>query len=165
VAEIALAHSFIESLARLEPIATKRTAAFLDKLLRDPAYRGLHAEMVQGAHDRNVRSLRVTDDLRAIARISSGSMLLLFVAHHDDAYAWAREHCSSCSADGRAIAVLPPELVPASQPAPLAAAPAFVTPGNSETPDPAYGWFCTIENGHQLCRTLDDAGIAHGLAQ
>jgi mRNA-degrading endonuclease RelE of RelBE toxin-antitoxin system len=165
MSEIALAHTFIESLAQLEPVATKRTAAFLDKLVREPGYRGFHSEMVHDAQDRNVRSLRVTDDLRAIARITSDTLLLLFVAHHDDAYLWAREHCASCSASQKAIDLLPVEFQPAEHPVSSPAAPVFATPSNSTAPDAAYGWFCTIEDGHELCRTLDDAGIAHGLAQ
>ena len=169
MAEIALARSFIDALAHLEPAATKRAAAFLDRLVRDPEQRGLHSEAVRDARDRRIRSLRVTDDLRAIAHVSADRLLLLFVAHHDEAYLWARGHCIDCSAGKAEIAVVTDEASPWPEPAPAAAAtpPRRVSAQPSllaEQQDASYGWFCTVEDGHHLCSVLDAAGIEHGLA-
>ena len=158
--EIALAHSFIDALAHLEPVATKRTAAFLDRLLRDPGHRGLHAEAVRDARDRSIRSLRITDDLRAIAQVSTDRLLLLFVAHHDEAYLWARGHCIDCSADKTELRVVPGE----ARLWPAAAIATATIPGDSPLQDPSYGWFCTVEDSRELCHVLGDAGIEHGLA-
>ena len=158
--EIALARSFIDALAHLEPVATKRTAAFLDRLVRDPNLPGLRSEIVHDAGDRSIRSLRVTDDLRAIAQISADRLLLLFVAHHDEAYLWARGHCIDCSADNTEVAVMPSKARP--WPEPVAAM--GTEPGGPPRQDSPYGWFCAVEDGRKLCQLLDDEGIQHGLA-
>jgi len=169
MAEIALATSFIDALARLDPAATKRAAAFLDRLVRDPQHRGLHSETVRDARDRSIRSLRVTDDLRAIAHVSADRLLLLFVAHHDEAYLWARGHCVDCSAGKPEIAVVSDGASPWPEETPASATPApLPSPGLATSfagqQDAAYGWFCTVEDGHHLCNVLDKAGIEHGLA-
>jgi len=143
--QIALAQSFVDALARLDSVDTKRTAAFLDKLIEEPDANGLHLETVHGANDRSVRSMRVTVDLRAIAQRLGGQLLLLFVGQHDDAYSWARAHCIGCEsgADRPAIAILA---------------------DHSAAVQPAYAAQCTVQNGRELCRALENAGIDHGLA-
>ena len=160
--QIALAHSFIDALARLEPINAKRTAAFLDKLLEEPEAAGLHTEMVHGASDRSIRSLRVTVDLRAIAQRLGDQLVLLFVGHHDDAYSWARTHFSGCPPDAAKPSLV--VLSDMSSPAQIAKAgtKSFAS-GTATSATPAPNQMCTIENSGELCRVLDDAGIDHGL--
>lgn len=94
--QFAMADSFVDAFAALDAASTKRVAAFLGKLVREPDARSLHPEIVRDAPDRSIRSLRVTDDLRAIARIAEDTLLLLFVGEHDRAYRWARDHCVEC---------------------------------------------------------------------
>jgi hypothetical protein len=147
VLQIALTHTFVSAMAGLEPAATKRVAAFLDKLLRDPRAASLHAELVHSAPDRDVRSLRVTGELRAIARLVGDELLLLFVGHHDEAYSWAAEHCYGCEPPGGGNRIGVHSVPPA------AAVPT------------APAWMCALENERDLCRALDSAGIDHGLAQ
>jgi hypothetical protein len=154
-----MAHTFVEALAGLEPVGAKRTAAFLSKLLRDSRTAGLHSEPIHDAHDRSIRSLRVSDDLRAIARLVGGRLLLLFVGHHDAAYLWARDHCTDCELPdaGRRITIAE---IPVATTAPLAASASSEGTHPPSTP----AWFCTLEDGHQLCQALDSAGIEHSLA-
>ena len=94
--QIALANSFLNALADLDAIGTKRTAAFLDKLVREPDWSSMHPERVRESRDRAIHSLRVTSDLRVIAHVEGDRMLLLYVDHHDDAYRWARDRCVEC---------------------------------------------------------------------
>ena len=163
MAQITLAHSFIDALARLDPINAKRTAAFLDKLIEEPEASGLHTEMVHGANDRTVRSMRVTVDLRAIARQLGDQLLLLFVGHHDDAYSWARAHCSGCEStpSQHSVKVLSGAR---SQVQPAYAHSGFSARSGSDWPASSPDASCTIDNGRELCRVLDAANIDHGLA-
>lgn len=83
----------------------KRASAFAEKLVVAPESSGLHPEAVHDAGDRAVRSFRVTRDMRAIAHLDCGRLLLLFVARHDAAYAWARGHCIECIVSGEEVRV------------------------------------------------------------
>lgn len=93
---VSISDSFLHALARLAPGDIKRVALFVDKLLHQPDAAGMRPELVHDAGDHAVRSLKVTHDLRAIASIEGDHLLLLWVARHDDAYAWARDHCYDC---------------------------------------------------------------------
>lgn len=93
---LALADSFLHALAKLSPGDVKRAATFLDKLVHQPDTASLRPEIVHDAADHAVRSFKVTHDLRAIAHIEGDRLLLLWVARHDSAYVWAREHCLEC---------------------------------------------------------------------
>jgi hypothetical protein len=96
---ISIADSFLDSLRELAPHDARRACAFAEKLLLAPAAAGLHPEIVHEAHNRTVRSFRVTQDMRTIAHIEGERVTLLFVARHDAAYAWARGHCIECVVD------------------------------------------------------------------
>lgn len=93
---LALADSFIDALAHLDAVDAKRAAAFVDKLLDEPARAGFNFEMIHEARDRTLRSARVSRDLRAIVHVSKDGLLLLFVGPHDVAYEWARNRCVEC---------------------------------------------------------------------
>lgn len=93
---ISLGDSFLHALAELSASDVKRVAAFLDKLVHEPDAAGLRPEVVHDAADRAIRSLKISHDLRAIARIEGDRLLLLWAARHDRAYTWAREHCFEC---------------------------------------------------------------------
>lgn len=94
--QISITDSFVEALASLSPQDAKRAAAFLHKLLQAPDATSLHPEIVHDAGDRTIRSLRVTQDLRAIAHYEGDSVVLLFVGRHDAAYEWAKNRCIEC---------------------------------------------------------------------
>lgn len=93
---VLVAGNFLEAKARLDAADEKRVDLFLDKLVRAPNAAGLRPEIVHDAADRAVRSFKVTHDLRAIGQVEGASVLLLHVARHDRAYAWARDHCVKC---------------------------------------------------------------------
>ena len=93
---IVLADTFDQACDRLEPVDAKRADAFVDKLLADPSRAGAHFEIVRKQPDRNMRSARVTLDLRAIGYLCGETLTLLWVDHHDGAYRWARSKCVVC---------------------------------------------------------------------
>ena len=96
MSRLALADSFIDALAHLDASDAKRAAAFVDKLLDEPARAGFNFEMIHDARDRAIRSARVSRDLRAIVHVGDDGVLLLFVGQHDVAYEWARNRCVEC---------------------------------------------------------------------
>ena len=84
-----IADTFTASLARLTAAEQKavKTTAF-DLQLKPAAY-GHRLHRIDGARDPNFWSARVNDDLRIVLHRTEGSCLLLYVDHHDKAYAWA----------------------------------------------------------------------------
>lgn len=84
-----IADTFTDSLARLTGAEQKAVKTTAFDLQLDPAGPGLQFHRVERARDRNFWSVRVSRDLRLIVHRSESSLLLCYVAHHDDAYAWA----------------------------------------------------------------------------
>lgn len=84
-----IADSFTDSLARLtgdEQRAVKTTAFDLQMNLANP---GMSFHRIDRAKDKNFWSVRVNQDIRIIVHKTAGSLMLCYVDHHDDAYAWA----------------------------------------------------------------------------
>jgi len=84
-----ISDSFTDSLARLtgEEQKAAKTTAF--DLQMNPARPGFNFHRVDRAKDKNFWSVRVSSDLRLIVHRTSDSLLLCYVDHHDEAYAWA----------------------------------------------------------------------------
>lgn len=102
---ISISDSFLDAMRALAPSDARRASAFAEKLVLAPEAAGLHPEIVHDAHDRAVRSFRVTQDMRAIAHLLGERVVLLFVGRHDAAYAWARGHCIECLVAGEDLRV------------------------------------------------------------
>jgi mRNA-degrading endonuclease RelE of RelBE toxin-antitoxin system len=139
---IALTDSFLEALAALDAADAKRVATFIDKLLHAPEASSLKPEIVHDAADRTVRSLRVTHDLRAIGHVDGKTVLLLHVARHDRAYAWARGRCITCHARTRELWL--------------------VSEADGAKGERLVPHACATSG--DLCRLLERFGIEHGLA-
>jgi len=84
-----IADTFTASLAKLtgEEQKAVKTTAF--DLQLDPANPGMKFHKLDRARDKNFWSVRVNRDLRLIVHRTGSSLLLCYVGHHDDAYAWA----------------------------------------------------------------------------
>ena len=145
---IAIADSFLDSLAELDPSDAKRVALFLDKLVHAPETSSLRPEIVHDAADRSVRSFKVTHDLRAITRVASEGLTLLFVARHDRAYAWARNRCIDCHGDAGELVLRPVDEVES---------------GMAQSARALRVAVCSTTG--DLCRLLSARGINHGLAE
>ena len=84
-----LSTTFTASLAKLtaaEQTAVKTTVFDLQTGSTRP---GSRVHQIEGARDRNFRSVRVNQDLRIIIHQSGAGTTLCYVDHHDDAYTWA----------------------------------------------------------------------------
>lgn len=84
-----IADSFTDSLARLTGDEQKAVKTTVFDLQVDPSRPGLSYHRVDRAKDKNFWSVRVNSDIRIIVHRTSGSLLLCYVDHHDDAYEWA----------------------------------------------------------------------------
>jgi hypothetical protein len=84
-----LADTFTDSLSRLtgEEQKVVKTTAF--DLQMNPANPGMKLHRLENAKDKQFWSVRVSRDLRIILHRSEASLLLCYVGHHDEAYAWA----------------------------------------------------------------------------
>lgn len=87
--EFRIADTFTASLGKLSGNEQKaaKTAAF--DLQMNPAGSGKSFHKLTGAKDKDFWSVRVSRDVRLIVHKTDASLLLCYVDHHDDAYAWA----------------------------------------------------------------------------
>ena len=90
----ALADSFLDSLIQIPKSKQKKVATFIEKFRQDPRQSGINYEKIIAANDPNFRSVRIDRDYRGIVlKPETGSVfIMLVVARHDDAYAWASRH-------------------------------------------------------------------------
>ena len=90
-----ISDTFTGSLAKLtgEEQKAVKTTAF--DLQMNPANPGIRLHRVDRTKDANFWSARVNRDVRMIVHRTSSSLMLCYVGHHDDAYAWAERNLST----------------------------------------------------------------------
>jgi len=84
-----LADSFTASLAKLANDEQKQAQLTAFTLMTEPDRPGLQFHRIDKSKDPNFWSVRVNRDIRIIVHKTGGSLMLVYVDHHDDAYAWA----------------------------------------------------------------------------
>jgi mRNA-degrading endonuclease RelE of RelBE toxin-antitoxin system len=84
-----IADTFTDSLARLTGDEQKAVKTTAFDLQLNPASPGMSFHKLDKARDKNFWSVRVSGDIRLIVHKTQGSLLLCYVAHHDEAYDWA----------------------------------------------------------------------------
>ena len=87
--EFRIADTFTDSLARLTGDEQKAVKTTAFDLQLDPVKPGMSYHKLGKAKDKRFWSIRVGSDLRLIVHRTSESLLLCYVDHHDQAYAWA----------------------------------------------------------------------------
>ena len=87
--EFRIADTFTASLARLTADEQKASKTTAFDLQMDPTGKGLSFHKLDKAKDPCFWSVRVNRDIRLIVHRSTGSLLLCYVGHHDNAYQWA----------------------------------------------------------------------------
>ena len=85
-----LADTFTTALARLPAQEAKLVKTSVVDLQIDPTGKGQSFHRIERAKDPNFWSIRVSRDLRLIVHKTASSLLIAYVDHHDDAYAWAQ---------------------------------------------------------------------------
>src|SRR5690625_1005514 len=79
----------MRSIRKLSSAVASRFLDMLTRFMVNPASNGLNFETVEGAADRNIKSVRIDQKYRAIAYVSDQNVLFLHVNDHDKAYRWA----------------------------------------------------------------------------
>lgn len=84
-----IAETFTAAFNRLSGLDQKAVKASVFDLQMDPSGNGLQLHRIDKSKDPNFWSARVNRDVRLIVHRTGESMLVAYVDHHDDAYAWA----------------------------------------------------------------------------
>jgi hypothetical protein len=84
-----IADTFTASFNRLSGLDQKAVKASVFDLQMDPTGNGLQLHRIDKSKDPNFWSARVNRDIRLIVHKTGESLLVAYVGHHDDAYAWA----------------------------------------------------------------------------
>jgi len=84
-----IAETFTASFNRLSGQDQKAVKASVFDLQMDPTGNGLQLHRIDKSKDTNFWSARVNRDVRLVVHKTGESMLVAYVDHHDDAYAWA----------------------------------------------------------------------------
>src|SRR5947199_8724251 len=87
--EFRIADTSTDSLARLTGDEQKAVKTTAFDLQLNPVSHGLSFHKLDRARDKNFWSLRASRDVRLIVHGTEASLLLCYVGHHDEAYAWA----------------------------------------------------------------------------
>ncbi len=87
--KLLIADSFTAAFSRLSGQDQKAVKASVFDLQMDPTGNGLQLHRIDNSKDPNFWSARVNRDVRLIVHKTRESMLVAYVGHHDDAYAWA----------------------------------------------------------------------------
>lgn len=121
-----LADSFTAALAKLANDEQKQAKLTAFDLQANPDQPGLQFHRIDKSKDPNFWSVRVSRDIRIIVHKTGASMMLAYVDHHDDAYAWAeRRRIETHPATGavqivevreRVEEIAPPAMVKFTQP-------------------------------------------------
>lgn len=90
--KLGLGIDFLEAYSKIPRHVQSRVRKFIDEFRRNPMSSGINYERIKGAKDANLRSVRMNDTYRGIVhKPPRGNLyMLLWVDHHDKAYAWAQ---------------------------------------------------------------------------
>lgn len=93
---VAISSDFLTAFAILPRQVQGKVTEFINKFRNNPRSPGINYEKINNAIDKRICSVRIDDTYRGIVvrQEKTGVYLLLWVDHHDDAYAWAtRKKC------------------------------------------------------------------------
>lgn len=94
---VAISTDFLTAYAALPRQKQGKVTEFINKFRNDPMHPGINFEKINEGIDKNICSVRIDDTYRGIVvrEPESNVYILLWVDHHDEAYAWAkRKKCS-----------------------------------------------------------------------
>lgn len=94
---VAISADFLTAYAALPRQKQGKVTEFFNKFRNNPTHPGINFEKINEGIDKNICSVRIDDTYRGIIvrEPESNVYILLWVDHHDEAYAWAkRKKCS-----------------------------------------------------------------------
>lgn len=105
--KVAVYDDFLESYARLPRPQQRKVSEFLRKFRENPTSPSIHYEKIADFRDPNLRTVRIDQAWRAIVLSPERGdvFVLLWVDHHDEAMAWARNRRVEVHPDTGALQV------------------------------------------------------------
>ncbi len=99
--KVAISDDFLKSFAKIQRQEQQGVMSFLAKFRQNPRATGINYETIRDAADPNMRSVRISQKIRAIIlKPEVGEVYcLLWVDQHDQAYVWAQRHKVSIHPD------------------------------------------------------------------
>lgn len=93
--KVAISSDFLTAFAALPRQIQGKVTEFINKFKNNPLSNGINLEKIHGRADEKIYSVRIDDTYRGIVvkDDASHAYLLLWVDHHDEAYAWAKRKC------------------------------------------------------------------------
>jgi superfamily I DNA/RNA helicase/mRNA-degrading endonuclease RelE of RelBE toxin-antitoxin system len=89
---VAISTEFLSAFASLPRQVQGKVTEFINTFKNNPVSTGINYEKINGTVDKKIWSVRIDDTYRGIVirEEDTGTYLLLWVDHHDEAYDWAR---------------------------------------------------------------------------
>lgn len=118
-AKVAISADFLTAFAALPRQIQGKVTEFINKFRNNPQSPGINYEKINGGLDKKIWSVRIDDTYRGITvrQPETGVYLLLWVDHHDEAYAWARNKKCEINPKTGAIQVFDTVTTPVVEPA------------------------------------------------
>lgn len=90
--KVAISADFLTAFAALPKQIQGKVTEFMNKFRNNPTSPGINYEKLNACQDKKICSVRIDDTYRGIVvrQPETGVYLLLWVDHHDEAYAWAK---------------------------------------------------------------------------
>lgn len=119
IAKVAISEDFLTAFAALPRRIQGKVTEFINKFRNNPQSPGINYEKINGGMDKKIWSVRIDDTYRGITvrQPETGVYLLLWVDHHDEAYAWARNKKCEINPKTGAIQVFDIVTTPVVEPA------------------------------------------------
>ena len=118
---VAISADFLNAFAALPRQIQGKVTEFMNKFRNDPTAPGINYEKLNACKDKKICSVRIDDTYRGIVvrQPETGVYLLLWVDHHDEAYAWAKNKKCEVNPKTGAIQIydmiVTPQVIPAAQ--------------------------------------------------
>lgn len=119
--KVAISADFLNAFAALPRQIQGKVTEFMNKFRNDPTSPGINYEKLNACQDKKMCSVRIDDTYRGIVvrQPETGVYLLLWVDHHDEAYAWAKNKKCEVNPKTGAIQlydmIVTPQVIPAAQ--------------------------------------------------
>ena len=119
--KVAISADFLTAYSALPKKIQGKVTEFMNKFRNNPTASGIHYEKLSDCQDKKICSVRIDDTYRGIVvrQPETGVYLLLWVDHHDEAYAWAKNKKCEINPKTGTIQVydmiVVPQVIPASQ--------------------------------------------------
>ena len=120
--KMAIGIDFLTSFSNIPQSQQKRVREFIEKFRDNPASAGINYEKIHDVKDKNIRTVRISESYRAVVlHPEEGNIyMLVWVDHHDEAMAWARNKKFDINPHTGAIQVIDYDVIEKREDEPVA---------------------------------------------